>query len=84
MDWYCLKNDTKSFIVIAEPSPGLHCGDRLRLKYPGSEDILERWVKYAESGIHGESGQGAACFSWQGNGRLSRSGSIPTGNEVAI
>ena len=52
MDWYYLKDDTKSFIVIAEPYPGLHYGDMLRLKYPGSEDILERWVKYAESGIH--------------------------------
>mgnify|MGYP001576052955 CR=1 FL=1 len=52
MDWYYLKNDTKSFIVIAELSPGLHYGDILRLKYPGSGDILERWVKYAESGIH--------------------------------
>ena len=51
-DWYYLKNDIKSFIVIAEPSPGLHYGDMLRLKYPGSEDILERWVAYAESGIH--------------------------------
>ena len=51
-DWYYLKNDTKSFVVLVEPYPAFRYGDILRLKWPGNEDILERWVKYAESGIH--------------------------------
>ena len=51
-DWWYLKHGDKCFIVIPEPYPGLHYGDTLRLAYRGGGEVLERWVKYAESGIH--------------------------------
>ena len=51
-DWWYLMHGDKNFIVIQEPYPGLHYGDTLRMKCHDREDILERWVRYAESGIH--------------------------------
>ena len=51
-DWWYLMHGDKHFIVIHEPYPGLHYGDTLRMKCQGRDGILERWVRYAESGIH--------------------------------
>ena len=52
IDWHCLDKNAKCFIVIVEPSPGVRYGDTLRLTCRGSEETLERWVTYIESGRH--------------------------------